>query len=189
MGFTQERPSDGVTDVAYGLELVNRSYDLDALDVSVTVRFLGARGRSLASDSIRLNGVPASTTFYVGGRTRVVRGNEIARLLTTVTVRASRKRRLLLPVAADIRLRTDRFGWLRVTGKLTNADTKTLSGAATVYAVIFDGKGSVISGGAEKIASATGGVVAPGQTAAFEVKGLSPTPARRAVFAGVSIAP
>jgi hypothetical protein len=187
-GFTQ-RSSGGVTHVAYGLELVNSSYDLDALDVGVTVRFLGAGGHSLASDSIRLTGVPASTTFYVGGRARVVRRARIARLLTTVSVRASREVRLFLPVAADVRLGSDRFGRLRVTGWLTNAYTKTLVGAATVYAVIFDGKGSVIGGGAEMIASATGGEVAPGQTGAFEITALSPTPPRRAVFAGVSIDP
>lgn len=187
MGFTQERSSGGITHVAYGLELVNRSYDLDALDVSVVVRFLGARGRSLASDSISLTGVSASTTFYVGGRTQVV--GRVARLLTTVTVRTRREMRLFLPVAANVRLRSDRVGRLRVTGTLTNAYTKTLSGAATVYAVVFDGKGVVTGGGAEMITSATGGGVAPGQTVAFEVTGLSPTPSRRAVFAGVSIDP
>jgi hypothetical protein len=189
LGFTQGRSSGGVTHVAYGLELVNRSYELDALDVNVAWRFLDAHGHSVASDSVTLTGVPAGTTFYVGGRTGVALRGDIERLLTNVTVRASRKRRLFLPVAADIRLGRDRFGRLRVTGKLTNAYEKRLSEAARVYAVIFDGKGSVIGGGTETILSATGGGVAPGQTVAFEIKGLSPTSSRRALFAGVSIDP
>jgi hypothetical protein len=188
LGFTQARLSGGATHVAYGLELVNSSYEHDALDVGIAVRFFGAHGRSLALDSLRLTGISAATTFYVGGRVRVASKRDVRRLSATVTVRASQESRLFLPVAADIGMGRDRFGRLRVAGKVT-AYTKRVSKAARIYAVIFDGKGSVIGGGTATIASATGAEVAPGQTAAFVLEDFSPTPARGALFAGVSIDP
>jgi hypothetical protein len=189
-GFSEERLSGGsARRVAYGLVLANRSYEQDALEVRVSVRFLGAGGRRLGSDSVSLVGVPASTTFYLGARARLPGRVAVQRLVARVSVGASRERGLFLPVVTVVRVRSDRLGRLRVSGALTNADMRTLSEAATVYAVVFDAKGRVVGGGAETVSSATGGAVAAGQTVAFTVTGLAPTPAHQAAFAGVSVNP
>ncbi len=189
LGFTQTRSSAGATDVAYGAELVNVSYEHDALDVRVTWLWLDPGGRPLARRSTRLIGVPASATFFVGGRIRVGAGARVGRLVTSATLRASRERQLFLPVAAAVRLRRDQLGRLRVTGALTNAYAKPLSADTIVYVVVFDGEGDIVGGGMETLANAARRTLAPGETTTFAVESLSPTPARRALFAGVSIDP
>jgi hypothetical protein len=189
-GFTRGRSAGRRSaPVAYGLELVNDSYEFDAVGVTVGWRFLDVHGRPLARGSIGLGGVPASTTFYIGGLTRVARNADVLRFSTTATFRASLKSRLVLPVAADIHLEQRGLDRLRLTGRLTNGTPRTLSREATIYAVIFDDKGRIIGGGAETVSSAAPVGLQPGQTAAFAIERLSPTPPRRALFAGVSIEP
>ncbi len=190
VGFTRGRsPNRRSAPVAYGIELVNDAYEFDAVGVSVRWRFLGVDGHPLARGSISLAAVPASTTFYVGGLTRVARQADILRFSATATFRESRNRRFVLPVAADIHLDRGRLDRLRLTGQLINGTPSVLSAGAAIYAVIFDGKGRIIGGGAEAVASAAPAGLPPGQTAAFAIEKLSPTPARRALFAGVSIDP
>src|SRR5262245_37608564 len=62
----------GTAEVSYGVELVNDSYEFDAIDVVVRWRLLGANGDRLDAGEVRLVAVPASTTFYIGGRARIV---------------------------------------------------------------------------------------------------------------------
>ena len=189
LGFTAGKPSRGVASVAFGLELVNTSYEHDAIGVDVTWRFVDARGRSLARGATSLTGVPASTTFYVGGRVGLAADAHIARLSTAVRVRASGGRRLFLPVAANLDLSRNRSGRLRVSGALTNAYDRRLSDAARLYAVIFDGRGRIVGGGAATVEeAAVTTALAPGETGAFAFEAFSPTP-RQTLFAGVSIDP
>ena len=190
VGFTRGRsPGRRTAPVAYGIQLVNDSYEFDALGVSVRWRFLDVDSHALARGSISLGAVPASTTFYVGGLTRVDSKADILHLSATARFRESRKRRFVLPVAADLHLDHDRLDRLRLTGQLINGTPSALSSGATIYAVIFDGKVHIIGGGAETVSSAAPAGLPPGQAAAFAIERLSPTPARRALFAGVSIDP
>jgi len=190
VGFTRGRsPGRPSAPVAYGIELVNDAYEFDAVGVSVRWRFLGVDGHPLARGSISLGTVPASTTFYIGGLTRVDSKADIRHFSTSATFRASLKRRLLLPVAADIHLDHRRLDRLRLTGQLINGTPRALSGGAAIYAVIFDGSGRIIGGGADTVASAAPAGLPAGQTVAFAIEQLAPTSARRALFAGVSIDP
>jgi len=132
--------------------------------------------------------VSAADTFFLAGRMRVAAGSTAQSLTVAVRLRASGGRRLFLPVAADIRLRRDRVGRLGLTGRLTASSTP-LTKTSRIYAVIFDDRGRILGGGEATVASAAGTEVAPGQTAAFELRDLTPTPARRALFAGVSVEP
>jgi hypothetical protein len=187
-GFTRGASTGGDVAISYGLELVNDSYEFDAIDVAVRWRLAGADGRALAGDAIALTAVPASTTFYVGGQTRVAAGAAVGRVSTSVTYRVSRKRGIFLPVAADIRLRTRGSDRVRLTGKLTNAFATRLSEQAAIYAVVFDSEGRIIGGAAERIAPATRGLP-PGDTTGFTIDVPAPTGSRHALFAGVSIDP
>ena len=178
----------GTSRVAYGVELVNVSYEHDAVGVSVMLQLRDAHGRSLGRRSLHLGAVSAATTFFVAGRMPIAAGADAEALTVAVRLRASGGRRLFLPVAADVQLRRDRAGRLGLTGRLTASST-ALTARSRIYAVIFDDAGRIVGGGEEAVMSATGTEVAPGQTAAFELPDLSPTPARRALFAGVSIEP
>jgi hypothetical protein len=188
LGFTQG-PSGGTPHVSYGLQLVNRSYEWDGIGIAIALRFTGRHGRLLADVALRLTGVPASSTFYVGGQARLLSADKVERFVVTVTTRASRKQQLFLPVAADVQMARDPSGRLRLAGQLTNAYTGKLGRASRIHAVIFDGTGRIIGGGVETVTSATGGELEPGETVAFEMNVLPPVPAARALFVGVSVDP
>jgi hypothetical protein len=189
LGFTQGPSSGAASYVSYGLQLVNRSYEWDGRGIGVALRLTGHHGRALADVSLRLTGVPASSTFYLGGRARVVSADKVERFVVTVTTRRSRKLHLFLPVAAAVQVARDPSGRLRLTGRLTNAYTQKIGEASSIHAVVFDGTGRIIGGGVETVSSATGGEVAPGETAGFEMDVPPPLPSARALFAGVSIDP
>jgi hypothetical protein len=187
-GFTRGTARGGRAAVAYGLEVVNDSYEFDAVGVTVRWGLAGPDGRLLARDAIALTAVPASTTFYIGGQTRIPAGAAIGRVSTSVAFRASRKRAIFLPVAADISLITRPAGHVRLTGKLTNAFPRRLSAATALYAVVFDAHGRIIGGAAESLSRAARRLP-PGETAGFAINVLAPTGSRRALFAAVSIDP
>jgi hypothetical protein len=188
MGFTRGPAAGGKAPVAYGLMLVNDSYDFDAVGVTIRWRVADANARLLAGDAIALTAVPASTTFYVGGQVRIPADAAIGRVSAGVVFRASRKRSIYLPVAADIGLNLRRSGRVRLTGMLTNAYDTRLSADTAIYGVVFDSAGRIIGGAAETVAPAARGLP-PGETTGFTIDVPTPAGSPRPFFAGVSIDP
>jgi hypothetical protein len=187
-GFTRGPSTRTGIPVSYGIQVVNDSYEFDAVGVTVRWRLEGTDGGRLAGDTVALAAVPASTTFYVGGVTRVAADAVIGRATTGAEFRLSRKRRVFLPVAADVHFVAHGPNRVRLTGKLTNAYARPLSGSTAIYAVVFDRQGRLIGGAVQKLARVNEGLP-PGQTAGFSIDVLTPSGVDRGAFVAVSVDP
>ncbi len=187
-GFTQMALSTGNA-ITYGLVLANTSPDEDALGVDVRVSFADTQGRSVASDSTTITGTPAGGTFYLSGEVFPNVSLTVASLQPTVSVRASKPKRLVLPPVSGTQLSATGgfFNELTVTGNLTNPYAKPMPESATIYAVVFDGQGNVLGGGSEQ----TLAQVQPGATVSFQLSSLRLflVPADRAASVQVSVDP
>ena len=166
-GFTQTPDGfDAGTEISYGIELVNRSPDEDAMNVEVDVNLLDAAGNAIASDSNFVTGIPAGATFYVGREASTDGPTAVARISAVAKVSYGMPKALISPVVSNVRFSADAAdGSVVVDGDVTNEATKNLSSLAEISAVFFDGAGNIIGGGFDFPSFG----LPPGAQTAFEI--------------------
>jgi hypothetical protein len=156
--------------VEYALVLRNRSLTQDALDVSVEVEAVDARGRSFTSSYSSITLIPAASNFVISGALIWGASIDLAGIETEVHVgQAAPRGRRLPPVK---RVSVTRHG--DIIGSLTNPYKKPLPESATVYGVALDSRGRIVAAGAA-LADA---VIRPGATAPFNIFGNVSTTAQ-----------
>jgi hypothetical protein len=171
--------------VSFGLVLRNTSALRDAIDVRITTNVISESGGIVAQDLVRLEGIPAGSTYYFGGDEELRPTHVPARLQTIVTVEADQKRALVLPAVANIALFPTPFPTVtELQAEVRNDTSQLLCACATVSAVAFDAAGDVITGGR----SSLGAALPRGATALSEVY-LGGVGASQAATVQVSVEP
>jgi hypothetical protein len=147
----------------YALLLRNRSLTRDALDISVEVEAVDARGRSFTSSYTTITLIPAATNFVISGALIWGVSVDLAGIETEVHVgQAAPRGRRLPPVKhVSVTRRGD------IIGSLTNPYKKPLPESATVYGVVLDSRGRIVAAGAA-LADA---VIRPSATVSFDIFG------------------
>lgn len=149
----------------YGLVLRNRSSSRDAIDVTIEVEAVDARGESVTEDYALVTLIPAGANFVISGAL-IWRGSlEVAGLETDVHVGQTAPRGRRLPLVKRVAVSSSG----RVTGSLTNPYKKPLPGSAAIYGVGFDSRGKIVSVGYD----VTDAITRPGATVAFDMRGSS----------------
>jgi hypothetical protein len=161
-GFTQDKDSGCTT---YGLGLSNRSAVVDAVDVTVTEGFQDAGGRSVATDSQDLGGIPASGTFYIGGETCSNVSLTVASFEIGVKVRRTQPKRYVMSPVSGLYVTGGTDYIDGVGGQLTNPYSTPIPDTATIYVVLHDLSGQIIGGSADR----SGAAVAPHKTVGFSI--------------------
>jgi hypothetical protein len=147
----------------YALVLRNTSLTSDALDVSVDVEAVDARGRSFTSTYSTITVIPAATNFVISGALIWGVALDLAGIKTEVDVgQAAPRGRRLPPVK---RVSVTHQG--DIIGSLTNPYKKPLPESATVYGVALDSRGRIVAAGAD-FADA---VIRPSATVSFGIFG------------------
>ena len=166
----------------YGLVLRNRSSARDAIDVTVEVEAVDGRGQAITDGYTTVTLIPAGADFVISGAL-IWRGSpELAGIETEVHVGQTAPRRRRLPPVKHVSVTSSG----RVIGSLTNPYKKLLPASATIYGVLLDGRGRIVSTGYEL----TDAVTRPGATVAFDLRGTSTRVQRDAVTsARVSVDP
>jgi hypothetical protein len=184
-GFSQQSTGGQGTEIAYGLILINQSTTTDARDVTVNVKFLDSRGRSVTTWTSTVAVIPAATRFYLAGKAFSDNPLAVASMQVSLTVDATPPKSVVLPPVTNVATSPSGLGTSDVTGELTNPYPKPIPKVATIYAVILDDHGNIIGGGYEQ----TRAQVQPGATVDFHLTyfDLFPTPAGAA--AQVSVDP
>jgi hypothetical protein len=166
----------------YGLVLRNRSLTRDALDVSVEVEAVDARGRSFTDSYTTVTVIPAAANFVISGALIWGDSVDIAGIETEVHVGQTAPRRRRLPPVKHVSV-TNSGG---ISGSLTNPYKKPLPESATIYGVVLDSQGRIVAAGGD-LADA---VTRPGGTVSFDILGNSTTAQLDAVTsAKVSVDP
>jgi hypothetical protein len=147
----------------YALVLRNRSLTSDALDVSVEVEGVDARGRSFTSTYTTITLIPAATNFVISGALIWGVPLELADIETEVHVGQAAPRGRRLPPVKQVSV-THRGD---ITGSLTNPYKRALPESATVYGVALDSRGRIVAAGA----TPADAVIRPGATAPFDIFG------------------
>lgn len=154
--------------VQYALVLRNQSSTSDALDISVDVEGVDARGDELTSSYTTITVIPAASNFVITDALIWRDSVELAGIETEVHVGQAvpRGRRLPSVKRVSVTHRGD------ITGSLTNRYKKRLPESTTVYGVVLDSRGRIVAAGAD-VADAA---IRPGATARFDIFGnVSPT--------------
>ncbi len=167
-GFSQKTIASS-TDISFGVELKNESLAVDAFGISVTATFVDKYGRSVASESHSLTGIPAGKVFYYGGFVQSNISLAVAAMHIAVTATVTEPKKLVLPPVSDVRVTSATLGE-DVTGQLTNPYRTPLPSDADVYAVFVDANGKIV-GGAQNLAQAQ---VEPGATVSFSFSEYPP---------------
>lgn len=163
-GFTQSNySSSSETFISYGVVLQNKSANVDALGVTVTVSFVDTLGRSVTSDESMVTGIPAESNFNLGGLASSNVSLTVASMNVTIAVTSSQAHRLVLPPVSGMSLQTDSFGNGSVSGTFTNPYQAPIPSDANIYVVYIGPQGNVVGGASET----TGAAVQPGQSVAF----------------------
>jgi hypothetical protein len=163
-GFTQSTySSSSETFISYGVVLQNKSVDVDALGVTVTVAFVDTLGRSVTSDETTVTGIPAGSDFYLGGLASSNVSLTVASMNVTISITSSQAHRLVLPPVSGMSLQTDGFGDESVSGTFTNPYQAPIPSFANIYVVYIGPQGNVVGGDSET----AGAAVQPGQSVAF----------------------
>jgi hypothetical protein len=147
----------------YALVLRNQSSTRDALDVSVEVEALDARGSEFTSSYTTITLIPAASNFAITDALIWGDSLELAGIKTEVHVGQAAPRGRRLPPVKQV-LVTHRGD---ITGSLTNRYKKPLPESATVYGVVLDSRGRIVAAGAD-LADA---VIRPRATAPFDIFG------------------
>jgi hypothetical protein len=169
-GFTQSNfSSSSQTFISYGVVLQNKSANVDALGVAVTVSFTDTLGRSVTSDETTVTGIPAGGHFYLGGLAASNVSLTVASMNVTVSVASSQAHRLVLPPVSGISLQPDGLGDESVSGTFTNPYHAPIPSYANIYAVYIGAQGNVVGGASE----GAGAAVEPGQSVAFGFSAFS----------------
>lgn len=161
-GFTQTGGKAG-NSISYGVVLQNRSTTLTAVAVKVSETFLDSHGRSVATDSQTLTGIPAGSRFYVGGGTVSNVSLQVSKFEVAVKVSGSiATSQLLIPPATDVAFVKDDF-LTKVVGSLRNPYKVQLPSDATIFLVYTNSAGRIVGGDSEP----TGATIQPGATVSF----------------------
>ena len=170
-GETTRRPTCSNACPAYaswGVVLQNVSPDEDALDVTLDLNFLDAKGLIIEATSQRYEIVPAGATFYAGDDETFSSTGSLPVRLEVAAVRIGWHQKKSfggLPPVANVRTSEDAGGTL-VLGDFGNLYTRTIANYVTkVTAVCFDASGNVIGGGR----GSPNAPVAPGGRTGFGV--------------------
>ena len=185
-GFSQRpRLSDAGSSFGIGAVVRNRSR-FTAHRVTVTFDLLDAQGVVVVTASRTIAAIPAGTTFRLGAAESTSDAARATRIRASVMrVREWSRRTVRLPAVSSVRLVRGQFG-TEVHGVVRNVARSTLSPRADVHAVLFDGTGRVVGGGAALLEA----TVRPGGRAAFRVVlGVEDTPFDRIVSIRVSVEP
>lgn len=130
--------------VSYGIVIRNPGPQ-DAVGVEVQINLLAADGGVAATETARLEGIPAGKTVNVGGETDA-EGERVGRLEITVKAGSGEDAgAVTLPKVSRIRISRDDFG-LSVRAQVTNTLEEPLSSISDVFAVLRDRKGKVVGG-------------------------------------------
>jgi hypothetical protein len=163
-GFTQSNYSIGAgTFISYGAVLHDSTSNVDALNVAVTASFTDTLGRSVDSETTTLTGIPAGSTFYLGGLASSNVSLTVASMNVSVTVGSTQAHRLALPPVSGVGVQTDDLGDESVSGTFDNPYAKAIPSTAQIYVVYFNAERAVIGGASED----SGASVEPGGSVAF----------------------
>jgi len=170
-GFIQSGGQAG-NSISYGVILQNHSSTLTAVAVKVSEAFLDSRGRSVATDSQTLTGIPPGGRFYVGGDTVSNVSLQVSKFEVAVTVGGSiTTSQLLIPPVTSVAFVKDGF-FTNAVGSFRNPYRVPLPSDATIFLVYTNSAGRIVGGDSES----TGATVQPGATVAFSDNNLSITP-------------
>ena len=168
-GFTQE--STGASSIiSYGLILQNKSAQVAALHIQLAISLVDAQGRSVATATTSITGIPAGGRFYIGGMAAPNVSLTVARLEASATVGSSATRQPVLPTVSHLSLAGYSVapgipvpGYGNIGGDITNPYSVPLASTATIYVVYLNPQGQVVGGASED----AGAQVEPGATVAF----------------------
>lgn len=138
--------------LTFEVELHNVS-TVDAIGVTVNATFVDNLGRSLATASVNLTGVPAGGIVYAVGSTASNVTLNPASVQTAVSVERTQPKSLVLPPVGSVNVQAGSFA-VTVTGSLTDPYAKALPTDASIYAVYLDGQGDIIGGDDEDAGAA-----------------------------------
>lgn len=167
-GFTQ-RAGQGQDFISYGVVLENPDR-ASAVAVHVNETFFDVHGRSLATDTQVLTGVPAHSRFDVGGDVSSNISLRVSRMKVTAKAQGAVEA-ITLPEVTSVAIRGSNFS-AKVVGGFRNPYHVVLPGSATIYLVYVNPHGQVVGGDAEP----TGASVRPGASVAFSDALMSITP-------------
>jgi hypothetical protein len=170
----------------YGLVLENKSRRSDARNVTVTVREVDTKGRSVATNQTPLTGIPAGGRFVVTDSFQSNVLIRVKRLRTTIRVGHGSTPTLRLPRTAKLKVRDDGFGFLEVTGQVSNPYRRSLTAGAPIFAIVLDKRGRIVGA---NYPESIGAKVAPGSTVTFDLQDVSGPASARPIAALVSIDP
>jgi hypothetical protein len=159
----QQRASSSGTSISCELELTNRSTTTDAIGVDAQVSFVDSLGRSVAQETTHLTGIPAGATVAATCGTFSNVSLSISALQVATKLARTQPKGLVLPPVAGVRITSDQYGLISLSGQLTNPYAKPLPSTATIYALYLDGAGNLIGGDEED----TGASVQPQATVGF----------------------
>ncbi|HUY23993.1 MAG TPA: DUF4190 domain-containing protein [Candidatus Saccharimonadales bacterium] len=173
-GFTQDT-SGASSIISYGLILQNASSHVAALHLQLAIALVDAQGRSVASATTAITGIPAGRRFYVGGTAAPNVSLTVAKLDASVTVGSATTRQPVLPSVSNLSLAGYSLapgipvpGYGNIAGDLTNPYSVPLASDATIYVVYLNPQGQVVGGASE----GAGAQVQPGATDAFSLPGV-----------------
>jgi hypothetical protein len=168
-GFTQSNYSESAqTFISYGVLLENKSPNVDALGVTVSVSFTDTLGRSVATEKTTLTGVPANGSFYVGGLASSNVSLTVASMEATLTVATTQEHKFVLPPTSDLGVTTESFGDGAISGTITNPYRSAIPSTASVYVVYLGPSGNIVGGNSEPL----GAAVQPSSSVVFGFSGI-----------------
>jgi hypothetical protein len=174
---------DGSGYAEYGLVLRNRSLTRDALDVTIEVEAVDARGRSFADSYTTITLIPAATNFVISGA--LIWGGvstDLTGIETQVRVRRTVPRGRRLPPVKHVSVTNHG----NIIGSLTNPYKKPLPEGATIYGVVLDSRGRIVAAGVDWADA----VIRRGATVSFDIFGnFSRTQLDAVTTAKVSVDP
>jgi hypothetical protein len=187
-GFSQ-RPHrfDAGSDVNYGLEVHNERTRSDATNVTLLVNMVDATNRVLGTGYVRIQRLPASKVFFVGGQTSIPTQTPVSRLEVVVNATSDQKLASTPVLISDLIIAPSaREPYVdSVRGQLLN-QSRVAMDSGVVGAVIEDANGNIIGGGL----GYASGPLSLGAREAFNVHGpFSAIPMANAAQAVVSAIP
>jgi hypothetical protein len=188
-GFVQ-RTTGGQTWLNYAVELRNKSTDIDAVEVTVDLRFRTAR-RLVTRDTQQVTIIPKGATSYLAGEIRWPGKVKFASIRALISVARGAKSGLTLIRARNVAVKKTSLGGWKVTGVITNHYDVSLSYDSSACAVVLDSSGRLIGGSCTPLGYAFDGErLASHATGKIELSLNSfPGAARRVVSTRVSIDP
>jgi len=186
-GFSQRLRFGGNSDVSYGLEVQNERTRSDATNVSLLVNMVDDTNRVLGTGYVRIQRLPASSVFYVGGQTLIPTQTRVSRLEVVVNATSEQKVAATPLLISDLIVAPSTFEPYvdSVRGQLLNRNRVQMD-SGVIGAVVEDASGNIIGGGM----GYANGPLSYGAREAFSVGGsFNAIPIENAAQAVVSVIP